>query len=93
MKIRVIYYTGWHFIMKECKKIKTEKKLEVEIIYSDDVYKIIKTDTLEFFSWSNGHTIPSNTYVLYPDGSMGYINSNSEIKKWIHSEPKWTLNN
>ena len=90
--IKVSFYTGWSWILSESRKIKREKELEIYVLEVNDGIIYIKTKEPEFFSWSNGPTLPSRNYALFLDGTVGYI-YNDTVQKWAHSGPTWKLKN
>ncbi len=90
MKVKITFYTGWSWLLTESKKIKREKLIDVKILDVNDNYITIKTNEPEFFSWSNGPTLPQQQYALFKDGTMGYF-LNNELFKWNNSQPTWSI--
>ena len=89
LTINVSFYTGWSWILSESKKIKTNKQLEVDVLMMKQGIVYIRTKEPEFFSWSNGPTLPNRYYTLFSDGTLGYI-QNDLVQRWSHNAPTWS---
>ncbi len=86
------YFIGWSWIIHLSEKKQINKLVKAEIISIEDDGMIIRTLEPELFSWGNGPTLPSRDFILYNDGTIGYMYQGKK-NKFGHSIPKWSNTN